>query len=112
MKVIKKHKMYVRPNSKNDSIRNLAKLSPELYIFVFEQFTKKGAEAKYQSINKDVKHWKDYKPVDIFLSENMSNAMRKITKKENITVYYNGSWRPLARLNPKTQQLCKQKNKV
>ena len=100
MKLSKKHKMYVRPHMSNDSVVNLAKQSAALYLYVFQEMVKPYNSSMYQKINKDVKHWKEYQPVDLHLDERRTLLLKAITKKETLVVYINGSWRPLAKLHP------------
>ena len=99
MKILKNHKMYVRPDQKSDSVRNLAKLSPALYVYIYERFQSGGGQEQYAQINQAVKHWKDWQPLDFRLSADLSKELDRITKQEELTVYYNGSWRPLVVLH-------------
>lgn len=98
MRILKNHKMYVRTNPKSDSVRNLAKLSAALYVFIYERFQQETTQKQYNLLNKEVKHWKDWQPLAIQLSEELTKELDRITKKKELTIYYNGSWRPLVKL--------------
>ena len=91
--------MFVRLNSQTSQAFNLAKQSKELYVFVFTEMTKPEMSAEYKKLNEFAKIPSDIKPVDIYLNERMSFLLKSITKQNSLTVYYEGTWRPLARLH-------------
>lgn len=99
-KITKKHKFYIR--SKDGSLRSLVKISRSLYDAIIHLFEKGDANTQYQKLNTGVKHWNDYKPVKIFVPEEMKDEFKKlqdiVDKKRNpksIVISYNGSWQSL-----------------
>ena len=103
IKLIKrKHKLYVR--SSDLSVRRLDKISQDLYDLVIVEFLKGDGEKRYSMLNADVKHWGDYKPIQMTLEKKFHQQLFSLNKAlgnlkgASITVSYNGSWKPLARL--------------
>ena len=99
MNLTKKHKIYFRdPISK--SARRLDKANMYLYMFIIKEFLNGDAEKRYQELNKEVTHWKNYKAIDIYtLPVELQVEMEKITKQKSLEVFYGGTWKPLARLH-------------
>lgn len=94
-------KLYFRDS--NGSIRRLDKISLNIYDSIIVNFLMGDSEGKYQKLNKDVKHWKDIKPLPLVLLKRFRNEFSTLQKvvgqsKNAITIYYNGSWKPLVAL--------------
>lgn len=83
MTVTKKHKMYVKLGN-NSTLNNLAKLSPSLYVYIFNHFTKNGGNKEYLELNKDVKSWKQYQPIRIILNQEQSAVVKKANQTKII----------------------------
>lgn len=105
-KIFRKHKMYVR--GRNGMLRRLDRLSPNIYETVLVAFMHGGASKRYEVVNKNVKHWKDWQPISLELEVKFKDEFNNILKKvlgfekvKNFTVYYNGSWKPLVQLTIK-----------
>lgn len=103
IKLIKrKHKLYVRASDL--SIRRLDKISQDLYDLVIIEFLKGDGEKRYGMLNADVKHWGDYKPIQMTLRKKFHQQLFTLNKAlgnfqyDSVVVSYNGSWKPLARL--------------
>jgi hypothetical protein len=109
MKLSKNHKMFVKPNARNNQSFNLAKKSKELYLYVFKEMMKPENYEAYKLKNAAVKTWKDYRPINIYLDAPRTFILKEITKQKSLVVYYEGTWRPLANLIPlnKTKQSSK-----
>lgn len=103
MKITKKHKLYVRLKSDSDSVSNLAKKSPALFLFVLNYMSKQVNIEAYQNKNSKVTSWNQYKAIDVYLDEKHSFLLSVITKKKELVVYYNGSWQPVVNLIPTKQ---------
>lgn len=100
MNIIKKHKLYIR-DKKSQSLRRLDKAFPELYVRLLEYFLVEGGNKQYAEYNKDVKLWKEWRPIDYFLTDpDISVKFVKLFGKKPLTVSYDGSWRPLVTVNP------------
>jgi len=98
--VRKNHKLYVR--EQGGTLRRLDKISFALYAEVITLFFKGEGEKLYAKKNKDADHWTKLKPIFMPLDKdkfsNDFNYLKKQLKRphaKSITVYYNGSWKPL-----------------
>ena len=99
----KKHKFYFR--AEGDELRNLENISPKIVQFITTSFIKNGAQKEYEELNKDVRHWNEYKPITMQLPPELHTEFEKIQyvvdhfcKATSITISYNGSWKPLVEL--------------
>lgn len=101
--ITKKNKLYFR--DKNEVIRRLDKVAPQIYIYIITQFLKGEAEKEYQELNKGVTSWKGFKPIEMTLPEDhkmsfniLANVVNTFKKPKSIVISHNGSWRPLVNL--------------
>lgn len=93
-RVIKAQKLYFR--DKKGNIRNLYKADKIIYNYIFGLFFNKGGNARYSELNKDVKHWSNFKPLLHSAPENINVLVReKILVRGEAIISYNGSWQPL-----------------
>ena len=97
MKINKKHKLYFR-DQVTQSVRRLDKASPIIYAFVIKHFLENDGQKEHQELNKDVKSWKEYKPVQLPLPEEYHQEFKKLSRTKGLVISYNSSWLPLANL--------------
>lgn len=100
-RIRRSRKLYFR--DKNGSIRRLDKISENVYDSIIVNFLMGDSEKKYQELNSKVKHWQEIKPLPLVLLKRFRNDFVKVQKlsgqtKNAITIYYNGSWKPLVSL--------------
>jgi len=101
-RITRKHKLYVR--GWNDEIRRLDKISPEIYGQIILLFLQGKGEDRYALLNKGTEHWSDLKGISMPLDlkdEGLFKKLQKVLKdtSKRITVYYNGSWKPLVEVH-------------
>ena len=102
MKITKKHKLYFRDGQL--VIRRLDKLVPMIYLHILKLFIEGDANNRYLELNKNVRHWSNYKPIPIELPKEFENSFKVLIKTignpylDKVIISYNGSWQPLVEL--------------
>lgn len=92
-------KLYFR--DVNGSIRRLDKVSVNIYDSIIVNFLMGDAEKRYQKLNKDKKTWQELKPIHLGILKQFRTDFAKVVKlagKKMPTIFYNGSWKPLAQI--------------
>lgn len=97
MRITKKHKLYFRDQG-TGAVRRLDKASPVIYSFVIKYFLEGPGSKEHEEINKDVKEWKKYKPVDLPVPEEHQEEFNKLSKTKGLEISYNSSWLPLVKM--------------
>lgn len=95
MHITKKHKLYYI--DENGAWRNLNKNCRETYSYVLLQFLKKGAMEKYEEFNKHTKVGQRLH-LPMQLPWGFKPYIDKLTKKDVLHLYYNGTYVPLVAL--------------
>lgn len=102
--ITKKHKLYFVTDG--GQFRRLDKAAPQLFIYILKAFSEGGREKEYQEKNKDVKKWNEYQPIRMSLPEDHQTSFKILQQAigghprlKNITISYNGTWRPLVVLS-------------
>lgn len=95
MNIKKKHKLYLR--DAKGAIRRLDKLSISIYGFIINQFYEGGAEKRYSAMNKGVKLFSKYLPIQMIIPRTFQNdfkilkqAVSKDKKLNVIEITING----------------------
>lgn len=90
--ISKNHKLYYR--AKDGSLRRLDRKSKSLYNFALLSYFTGNAGKEFNKINKDVKHYKDLKSVEVKVIPNLEVELLKIAPKGKLELSYQSSWRP------------------
>ena len=106
MKITKKYKLYFR-SQQDGSLKRLDKVSLFLYVSIIKGFFNKGLFEEYKTKNKNIKHWSQYKPIDLIVPSDHLNEFRKLTNKNQIVISFSGSWQPLVKLTLKNDVIKK-----
>lgn len=101
MEVTKKHTLYYRHS--DGSNRRLDKKAKNIYFALLEHFIDKGGNQAYMELNKDVKRWSEYKPLEIAVPLSLEAEFKTILPKghKSLTILSNSTWRPIATLTLK-----------
>ena len=94
MRITKRHKLYAKKNNCG-TVRNLARMSPALYLHIINYMVKEGNDI-YAEHNKDVKHWSDFSPIDIVIPNELNVLVDELRLRGfSNEISYNGTWKPL-----------------
>lgn len=106
MKLSKKHQLYYKEKG---TAFNLYKKSSSLYLLIMDEFLNFGANEKLEKLNR-LSLWKKFKlflgfkvkkelrPLTFEVPKPLIKEFKKLTKNDQITVFYDGTFFPIVNL--------------